>query len=520
MPIPVLALGAAALGGQLLTSWGASRGASQARRDANARGRAAAEDTVHYNPFNTNGTLRGGMGTWDSRMGTMFNDTLVRTPQQYAFNPASWTNQTASTVNTGQFDPNGGGGTGFKMPDWINTELGTPGEIGVGENYMNDPRMFNDMMSGGIAGLIGPGAMSGGFNLSQDALMQMLKGNGGYNSITPQLDPTNGMQLNQLVQDGSNFNNSDLFGALAPMEQRTQDEGLRALQASSGSLGRRFGTAMADRSSNFLQQAGEDANLRRQNLARDSFEAAQGRRVQASGLINQRDQIIAQILMANQGASIDAQGNLINAAAQAGSNAVNAYNGVASANNGYNSALSGMVQQGMQGATSLALGNQNTRTQTGIANANNFLTAQEQRLRQSGAQNTFNQNNATSAADFRSQDLGRLASLLQSNAQSENSVGMNNANQALNTAQTNTQQGLSSFLGNQQVTQAQQAQLLQMIFQGQNLDQSNMNRGLQALGLKYGQPVAPTSAGTMLSGVGQGVGDIASILALLQGRKA
>lgn len=117
-----------------------------------------------------------------------------------------------------------------------------------------------------------------GFNTGQDGLLQMLRS---------QRDPefTKG-----LLGVGQSFNNSDLFSALAPLDQRQIDQQVAQLQGGYTTLGGRFGTAAMDKEQMLRTSALQNIQARNAGLASSSYEAAQGRMMQGLGLQAGREQ--------------------------------------------------------------------------------------------------------------------------------------------------------------------------------------------------------------------------------------
>lgn len=147
-----------------------------------------------------------------------------------------------------------------------------------------------------------------GFNAGQDALMQMLRRDNGASPA----NPSTGFDLQQLSDTGSPFNNSELFAALEPMDQRLIDRNVSQLHASAGSLGERLGSSINRNEAQLREQLGQDVLARNAGIQSQSYEAAQGRRLQALGLganiaqglagsLGQTDALNLQAQMANQG---------------------------------------------------------------------------------------------------------------------------------------------------------------------------------------------------------------------------
>lgn len=526
MPIPLLALAGIAAGGQILNTIGQSRSAAQARRDAQQR---MSDITALTQPF---------VGGGRSQASTNFEDFLrqMSGPTAFQGQQTTYSNVAPTLIDPGQFQ-------NFQLPSWVQTEVRNADPLtaqaagfSTASGAMNDVNMGSRLLD--FSRLMGPNAVdTRGFNSAQDALMQLVRGNGGYNSITAQLDPTAGMNLNEIVSGNTRFDMSPMFDALAPIEDRTRETALAELNAQAGSLGRRFGTAQTDRAADLLTRLTEEANLRRQNLAFQASEAAQGRRLQAADAINARDSLLNQVLMADQAARVNATGNQIQGAGVASRNAADVMGTQASSNAAYNSAVAALLQQAMGSQTQLALGNQRTGADISMFNAGagnaaslanaaaanrlaetnaaNFLTAQGQRIGNNNAQNTFNMQ----GAGLQSDALSRLAQILSSNATASNNAAQFNATNALNTGQFNARQAFDAWLANQTNQQNFNSTMLGGFGALMSDSNNQLARALQAIALRAGQPLPPTSAGTTLGGLGQGLGDIASIIALLSGRR-
>lgn len=531
MPEPItMALLGSAIGGQLFNAFGQNRQAAQARRDTQQRQNQVNQWTQQFlSPTQSEGA------SWLSQL-------MAQTRGQ---GPATFTNQTigynpfqAQGVDTSRFDPAMGGGV--QLPSWINTEINNADPMrailaGVtnAEGTMLDTRMGDRYLD--FSRLTNPTNISGaGFNRSQDALMQLINGNGGYNSITAQLDPTNGMALNEIVQGNTRFDMTPMFGALAPMEDRTRERALLDLNAQAGSLGARMGTAMADRSADLLTRLTEEANLRRQQLAFQASEAAQGRRLQASELLNARDNILNQVMMADQGAAVNAMGNRIQGAGVASRNAVDELSARIQGSSAFNNAIAGLLGNAMDSQTRLALGNQSTGANISMfnagaanaaelanaragndiqtANAANMIATQGQRLQQGLGRNTFNMQ----GAQLQDNGLQRLAQLLQFNTGELNRAGLANATNQLNADTNNAQNNLSAFLANQTAQQNWFGNQLSGNTTLMNDFNAAQNRALQAIGIRAGVPIAPPTAGVGMQNFGTGMGDLANLMMMMQ----
>lgn len=175
-----------------------------------------------------------------------------------------------------------GGSTGGRPP--IPGQMSTPGGMSFTPPSMLDPALYS--AAGYSPAMIDPsGIGSQGFNTGQDALMQMIN-----RGIPTQQDP---MVALGLQQAGQQFNNSDLFGALAPLDQRLIDQQAAQLQGSAGSLGARFGTAMMEKEGQLRGNFAQNIAARNAGLQQQSFESAAQRGLQATGIGAQREQFFA-----------------------------------------------------------------------------------------------------------------------------------------------------------------------------------------------------------------------------------
>jgi hypothetical protein len=118
----------------------------------------------------------------------------------------------------------------------------------------------------------GPGGGASGnqaFNAGQDSLSQMLRSDGG---------------LQQMASTGNPFDTSAMFAALAPVEERMQQQQLAGLRGSAGTgqLGARFGTAFANAEGGLRAQMADESANRRAGIQQSAFENAQQRRLAAT----------------------------------------------------------------------------------------------------------------------------------------------------------------------------------------------------------------------------------------------
>lgn len=311
---------------------------------------------------------------------------------------------------------------------------------------------------------------SQGFNTGQDALMQMIN-----RGIPAQQDPTVALGLQQA---GQQFSNSDLFSALAPLDQRLIDQQAAQLQGSAGSLGARFGTAMMEKESQLRGNFAQNIAVRNAGLQQQSFENAAQRGLQATGIGAQREQffaglplqqaqlqqqaalglqsgalqqsgLMAQLLQANQGAGLQAGLANQQAGIQAG----------------------GMNQDAIIRAV---LANQGVGMQAGLANQQNAYGTQSANVANQLQASLANQGAGLQAGG---QNLGAIMQALLANQQTNTQAGLANQSTGLAANQATAQQALQAALANQgaglQSGQMNQSALLQAML-------ANQGAGLQA----------------------------------------
>lgn len=176
-----------------------------------------------------------------------------------------------ATFNQGTYNPSGAGGQGSEGG-------GSQGYGDNGQMYLyNSPGAFtyNASTLGQAPTISGSQA----FNTGQDPLMQMFQKN-----LQPSQDPSLMPNLQQINSGNTQFNNSDIFAALQPIQQQQLDKQVGQLHASAGSLGERFGGAMMQNEALLRGQVQNSVNLQNAQIAQSSFENAQNRRLQGLGL--------------------------------------------------------------------------------------------------------------------------------------------------------------------------------------------------------------------------------------------
>ena len=503
-----LALGASAVG-SIWQGVSGNREGNRARRAQDNRQRDIDSATAPYMSRNADGSLRQPNSLWNTALGNNLTATQNRPIQQFAFDPSTANEIGTSLIDTRQFDPTQGGGT--VLPDWM------------GETALNDPNTGQSFMD--FSRLLDPSGMSTGANTSQDALMQLIRGGtgasiGGFNAnarvdgIQADVNQTAQSSLEQLARDGSRFDLDAMFNALGLTEDRNRERSVAELQGSAGSIGQRFGTTMGLQEGRLRAQMEEDANLRRQGLARDSFESAQERRINASNALTAQDSLRVQAMIANQGnqaqislgnvnARLGARGQDANVSIANANNQTSAASALAqlqgslfntqmSGRNAFNNNLSGMMTSQMDNATRIALGNQTA--------SNNAMLSR----------NDFNQR----GAQISQNDLGLLANILGQNASSANQMGQFNEANRINTGQFNTGMEFNNFQSGIQQGQFNQGIIQQLIQMGLGQENFADSRALQALGIRAGVPTA--GANPNAGAVGGAVGDMGNLLLMMQ----
>jgi hypothetical protein len=278
----------------------------------------------------------------------------------YGYLPGGNMNLSSPGFDIGAIPGQLGSYGGLGNPSSGNGSYGSNGQMFV----YNSPGAFtyNPMQLGQAPTVTGTQA----FNNGQDPLLQMYRKN-----LTPQTDPSLQPNLAQINSGDTAFNNSDLFRALQPVQQQQLDQQIGQLHASAGSLGERFGSSMMRNEALLRSNVQNQVNLQNAQIAQQSFENAQNRRVQGLGLSLGNNQNLNQF-------TLGAAGLQQQAAAGLGNNALNAN-----------------------------LADQNLLAQYGIQNANIYNSAAQFNAGQQTAENQFN---ASQGNTYNSMILQALAS--------------------------------------------------------------------------------------------------------------
>lgn len=113
------------------------------------------------------------------------------------------------------------------------------------------------------------------YNTGQDWLMQSLRSNPWASSDTA---------LQGIVGGGGNpFDTTELFRSLGVLDQQARGDALAQVQAGSSGLGERFGTAKMREAGSVMQELLNAAAARNAGIAMQSHEGAQGRLLDAAG---------------------------------------------------------------------------------------------------------------------------------------------------------------------------------------------------------------------------------------------
>lgn len=168
----------------------------------------------------------------------------------------------------------------------------------------------------------------------ENQIQQMLGGLGGPSAYEEQLSSLLGANGGQRYNTGQDalmqmfradpYDQTALFEAMLPVEQRLINQQVAGLRGNTSGLGQRFGSAMLREEGNLRGQALENQAARRQQLGFQAYEAQQGRAMNAAdlmtryGLQQQGQQMggYGQLLGAEQG-RMGMQGNLLQMLAQA-----------------------------------------------------------------------------------------------------------------------------------------------------------------------------------------------------------
>jgi hypothetical protein len=140
------------------------------------------------------------------------------------------------------------------------------------------------------------------FNTGQDALMQMLRADPNKRTMN---------MLTGMMQTGDPFDTSEMFKTLETVDARQRQRALADLRGGSTGLGQRFGSSMMRGEEDLVGQMLQSTSARNAQIQQGSYEAAQGRRMQAAGQMGELNQQHSQLAttLANLGLAKDQANN-------------------------------------------------------------------------------------------------------------------------------------------------------------------------------------------------------------------
>jgi hypothetical protein len=345
------------------------------------------------------------------------------------------------------------------------------------------------------------------FNAGQDGLLQMMR-----RDLGRAVDPELSRNLEQIGAGGTLFDNSDVFRSLGALDQRQINEQVGQLQGSAGSLGERYGTALATNEANLRRDALQNLQARNAQLASGSWEQMQARRLQAAGLMAGREQEANAFTLGAAGQQLQAaqaaagigvqQRGLTSAEQQANAGYMMQAQGTNIAANMQGQIANQAAQlqaQGMNQQQAWQIASQNAQAQM-TALGQNAGFAQQAGLanQQAGLQyGLANQAAQQQAGQFNAQQFGQTSqfnaaqqqALALANAQMQNQVGMGNQAAQLQAAQATAGFGMQAGLANQQAgLQAgmQNQDIIARIMQANQQSQLAASLANQQAGVQYG----------------------------------
>ena len=275
----------------------------------------------------------------------------------------------ASNSGSGGGQGGGQGGAGGGMPSFAQASGMAIPQIGTA--LAGDPRT---VMPGDVDV---DGLQNSGYNTGQDALMQAL-------NRSPEAQRTGAIDsnLNNLFTTGAPAQMDPVWGAIQKQQGNQMQEAINRVLATSGTVGQRFGSGMFSQVGDIAAKMLDNQNAQTAQLGLSAYENAQGRRMSALGLGNDRDMGFGNLGLGAQqnqftGANMLQQGGLGLGGLQLG-----AMQGNQQANLQGQLANQGAFQQN-------ALANMNALNQTGQFNAGTMM--QGMGMNQQAAQ-LYNQN--------------------------------------------------------------------------------------------------------------------------------
>lgn len=357
-------------------------------------------------------------------------------------------------------------------------QIGVPGQVSTGQVGAN-------MITG-----------TQGYNAGQDGLLQMMQ-----RDIGAPRDQFLGNQLQQLGMGNSQFDNSSLFAAMAPMDQRLIDEQVGDLYGKKQSFGDKFGSATRKQETDLRSRFAENIAARNAGIQQQSFESAQNRRMGALGQIGNQEQFFGQMpfqnaqlqLQAAQAAGNLGQGsNQLNLQAQLANQQTQLQASQANAANqleaGQFNVQTGMnaQQTNAQLAQQAALAQAQMGMQAGMQNQQMSWQQQQQNAANMMQQQQFNSQMGMQNSQF---NIGNQLQAGLANQNWAGQFGMGNANIANQAGQFNANAGQQS----QQFNTAQGNQynqlLMQMMSQANSAQMGQQGLMNQLVGIQAGQQV-------------------------------
>lgn len=198
------------------------------------------------------------------------------------------------------------------------TFTGLPGDPGYTQSSAQSNGMYRYSSPGADTYSAATIGSFQGQNPGQDSLLQMMN-----KPLALNYDPSLIPNLQDINSGNTQFNNSDLFKSLQPMQQFALDKQVGQLHASAGSLGERFGAAMGQNEALLRSQTQNAINAQNAQIAQSSFENAQNRRLQSLGTTAQLGTAAggqalsaAQSAASNEAQRLFGNANILNSASQ------------------------------------------------------------------------------------------------------------------------------------------------------------------------------------------------------------
>lgn len=151
-----------------------------------------------------------------------------------------------------------------------------------------------------------------GYNTGQDSMLQLMR-----RQLTPTQDPSLQAGIARQASGNTAFDNTDLFKALAPMDQFGIQQQVDALHGQARSLGQLAGGPMQNAEALLRSQMASSIGARNAGIQQQSYESAQQRAMQGLGLQAGQEQAGNQFALGAYGAQTGANQGFLQAALQA-----------------------------------------------------------------------------------------------------------------------------------------------------------------------------------------------------------